>query len=167
MSLFVSGMPCRICGKPISNEDQKIQFSPFITNEADPLFFFNDGTFHRTCFDNHSLASKVLMIRELAKPNASVANRISFISGKQLSDPNNCLSLGYLTTDPNDPLSEFNFAHFSKLELVSWDRLNELICMLSDARDQGRLRGRGINWLIEQLRSQRRNPFTNSNTLMS
>jgi len=58
MALFMVGMRCSISGQPISSESDAVLFPPFIGNEADPLYIFNDAVVHANVFRSHPLAGK-------------------------------------------------------------------------------------------------------------
>lgn len=153
MSVFVDGMECRLCGKPMSSNDKLKAFGPFVSNDADPLSVFHDGTFHLDCFENHPLAQDAVKLYELVEANGKPEKRVSFITGALIDDPTDYLPLGHLTSDEGDKLYEFNFAHFRKSELAGWERLDELVLLLSSAKDSEQIKGRGIDWIIEQLKS--------------
>lgn len=59
MALIIYGKTvCPICGNVIKEGQEVIAFSPFILNELDPLYFFNDAAFHTQCFYSYPAASK-------------------------------------------------------------------------------------------------------------
>src|SRR6266849_7238339 len=109
MALFYPGLPCSICGKPILEGQNKVMFSPFVSNEADPLFPFNDGVFHSECFQNHPLAhaakTRYAEVRDKSKPE----NRRCPVCRQMITDPDDYLPIGHLTDDVSHPLYRFNY----------------------------------------------------------
>jgi hypothetical protein len=51
MALFIVGMPCSLCHKPINAGDDIVGTTHFIASDADPLWRYSDSVMHRGCFD--------------------------------------------------------------------------------------------------------------------
>ena len=53
MALFFSGeTPCSICGYVISEGDDFVGTTHFISDDSDPLWKFSDSVMHRQCYEN-------------------------------------------------------------------------------------------------------------------
>jgi hypothetical protein len=129
-------------------------FSPFISNEADTLWFFSDGVFHEDCLHKHTNGTRALALHaELLKRN-SPPNRFCWITGTLITDPDRYLSTGVLTSNPSDPLYRFNFAQFDRAALMNWSERKTLEALLVEALSEGRLKGKGIEWLLRQIQGQ-------------
>src|SRR5437762_13458298 len=57
MALFVSGIRCPLCGKPIHSAAEAEMFAPFVSNRADPLRLFDDAVVNAACMNEHPLAA--------------------------------------------------------------------------------------------------------------
>ena len=67
MAIFLSGIKCEICKKNILQKDEKIMFPSFVLNEKDPIYFFNDSTFHRKCFFNYRMSGQAMLMYDELK----------------------------------------------------------------------------------------------------
>lgn len=59
MAIFIPGMKCPLCKNPITAEEGRRLFPPFVTDPRDPLFVFHDATVHEACFARHPLSKDV------------------------------------------------------------------------------------------------------------
>ena len=50
MAIFVPGMKCPICHLPITRDQPRRLFPPFVKDSMDPLFVFHDATVHEECY---------------------------------------------------------------------------------------------------------------------
>ena len=125
-----------------------------MTNEIDPLFIFHDGVFHEACFARHPLKDAAIERYASVETHSNPETWHSFISGLLIDDPTDYLPVGHLTDDEGSPLFEFNFAHFRRSELKEWDRLTELIDLLTASKERGELAGVATDWLLDQLCAQ-------------
>lgn len=153
MAIFVSGMPCGICGEPMESAEEVHGFPPFVYNQKDPLHLFSDGVFHKACLENHPLGQAALRRVQLHIDNNKPANRVCRITGEQITDPDDYFSLGYLTDNLDSELSKWNYAHFKKSSLERWSEIKTLIGFLEELRDSGEWEMSGINWIIDELKS--------------
>ena len=157
MSLFVEGMKCRLCGQPMTSNQSILGFQPFVANERDRLHLFHDGVFHESCVEKHPLGLEARRWNKKAIESGSPEMRRSFVTNKPITDLSDYLPVGFLTSDEKNPLYEFNFAHFSKSELRTWNRLDELTETLRREQESGNVAGRGIDWIISELRQIQEN----------
>jgi hypothetical protein len=151
MALFIEGMTCPLCGKPMHANQERISFSPFVVNELDPLWIFSDGVFHAECVRNHPLGNKAVATHEELRAKTSPQNRRCVVSGKLISEPDHYLGVGILTSDPSDPLYRFNSAQFDRAALADWPERKTFVGLLAEALSSGRMKGKGIEWLLRQL----------------
>lgn len=153
MAIFISGMPCGICGKPMESVEEIHGFPPFVYNKKDPLYLFSDGVFHKDCLENHPLGLVVLRRVQLHIDNNKPTSRVCRITGEQITDPDDYFSLGYLTDNLDNELSKWNYAHFKKSSLEGWSEIQALIGSLGTLRDSGEWEISSINWIIDELES--------------
>jgi hypothetical protein len=152
MALYVGSIKCPFCGREVSKEQRSVHLPQFVWNQADPLFPFGDATVHEECLKNDPLAPKVrVRYREFEEKNTA-QNRLCFICGKPITDPEDYLGLGYLSADANDPLFRFNYAHFHRSCLPVWSELPFLIHELERLDRSGSCKGGGLQQLVKELR---------------
>lgn len=53
--------------------------------------------------------------------------------------------------DPDDPLHEFNYAHFSRAALAQWPELDGVVRRLRELNSSGQWRGEYLVQLIAEL----------------
>jgi hypothetical protein len=121
MAVFVVGTPCGICGRPIGLGDRRSLFPPFVINLKDPLFIFSDGAFHEECVLRHELGSKALRCADRVLEASSPDRFVCAICGDRIVSPDDCLSVGLLTSDESHPAYRFNGLHIHPSEWAEWD----------------------------------------------
>jgi hypothetical protein len=151
MALFIPSMACRLCGQPMNKEEKLVMFSPFIASETDPLWFFSDGIFHEDCLRKHPQGTKAIALHDELLKRTSPQNRCCSITGQLITNPDRYLSTGVLASDPSDPLYRFNFAQFDRAALANWSERKTLETLLSEALSSGRMKGKGVAWLLRQI----------------
>ena len=152
MSIFIEGRTCcGICREPIGSHLELVAFSPFVANQNDPISVFNDGCFHKACFQSHPLSDQASeqsrVCLEVAKPR----NRLCYLCGDSIDDPDNYIACGYLTGNTNDPLSRYNFAQFHRSCLLESPTRSFLAEQLIERLASGRWKGAGLVWLANAL----------------
>jgi hypothetical protein len=152
MVLFMAGMPCAICHEPIGAEESKVGFSPFVGNEADPLFRFNDSVVHSECLRRDPLGLEAQERHAFALAQNAYASRVCLICGQHINNPNEYFGLGFLTNDSSDELHCLNFKHFHSACLPLWDDLERVHALAADRLRTGKWRGRAMQRLEETLR---------------
>lgn len=140
MALFISGMKCNLCGCTMNDKDNLIMVPACISNEIDPLYIFNDSTFHKKCFEEHPLSDK--MIELLHKLNSVIfhKNRICTICNKGIDNPDNYIAFGCLSSLDNE-LSQFNFRQYHKNCFISSDDAEKIKSLTNQMRDKRLWRG--------------------------
>jgi len=149
MALFVLGMKCVICSKPIDRPDRVALFRPFVSNECDPLWMFNDRAFHSSCVDEHPFGAKARArqkeVIELGAPSArpcAVCNRI-------ITSPDEFLPLGFFSEA--GPLSRYNYLRFHRSCLPRWQDLTRFLNLFRAEVASGGMKGQAIVALLKDL----------------
>lgn len=59
MTIVILGKSrCTLCENSLEEKQDIVSFPAFVSNQRDPVWFFNDAAFHRECFVRHPLAQK-------------------------------------------------------------------------------------------------------------
>ena len=135
MAIFTPGMICPICGKPMLQTDEVIMLPAFVPNKCDPLYFFSDGVFHRTCFAGHPLAEQATKYGNETREQHLPQNRVCMVCDQVITDPEDYFSAGYLTNDRVSPAFAFNYAQFHKRDFENWDRASEFRRVIAELVD--------------------------------
>ncbi|MFN8305897.1 MAG: hypothetical protein U0T79_03905 [Ferruginibacter sp.] len=123
---------CPICGKKIKDRDSIMSIPAFVLNINDPLYFFSDNSFHESCLQKHPLGKTVVEYSNLFIKHTRPSSRICIISKKLITNPLNHIFIEFLTSDKNDFLEQFNFAHIDKDYLPRWDIRSKFISELKN-----------------------------------
>jgi hypothetical protein len=153
MALFIYGMPCRLCMKPMNADHIVVSFSPFIGNEADPLVMFNDGTFHEACFNQHPLAARARARYADLEAHRPPGPQVCIVCETPIRTHNEFFTWSYLTDIPTHPLQRWNYATFHSACLPQWPYLNDVYTYLYEEHHTGRWTGRWIIYLLSYLRT--------------
>src|SRR4051812_796785 len=113
MAVVVNGTPCAICGRPITGQDLML-FPPFVTNQNDALWPFSDNAFHTECLSRHPLRQRAQAQKTAFLRRTGPGMRKCAVCGLEIAQPDNYVPIGYLTDDPSDPLSAFNYLHLHR-----------------------------------------------------
>jgi len=90
----------------------------------DPLHFFSDAAVHTTCLEKHPLGSQARHYTDKASKASAPENRICHITGEPITNVDDYISFGLLTSNANEPLHRFNFLRMDRNSLSRWaDRL--------------------------------------------
>lgn len=112
MALFLPGMLCSLCEKPMNEDDNIISFPAMMENPADELYFAYDATFHRACLEKHS-SYRQLMDRLAIYHNAidqPFEKRHECVSCHTvIVHYDEYMPLGFFTCDPANPLYVLNY----------------------------------------------------------
>ena len=152
MAIFVPGIRCSLCGRAIQSADDAVMFSPFVSNQADPLYVFNDAVVHVACFREHPLAEAARARYEEVRERTNPKNRLCFVCGEQITNPDDYLAFGHLVDDPKHPLHSLNYAQFHRSCLGSWSALSDTIRNLETLDHSGTWKGDALKRLIKELR---------------
>lgn len=151
MAIFIEGMECPLCGNRIEGGEERVSFAPFVSNEANPLAVFSDGTFHVSCFRAHPLAEQAILVSNEARAKNAPGARLCRVCGLPVLDPDDYLGMGYHTGDPGHPLYNFNFAHLHRSCLASWSELARVCGLAQRAVADGMWQGAASQQLARAL----------------
>ena len=148
MPLFFPGKSkCKICEKPIEGNDRHYGFSPFVSNDLDPLVVFNDALVHHECGNNNPLVQKA---QERYKFMRNIPNNCC-ITGEPIPSPDDLVVLGFLTEDSNHTLFPYNCAKYHIKNFKTWEKNKWLIEQLEEYDASGLWGGDVLKRLIKQL----------------
>ncbi|MCL2349816.1 MAG: hypothetical protein FWC50_16320 [Planctomycetaceae bacterium] len=149
MPLFFPGKTeCKICKKPIEHGDRHYGFSPFVSNDLDPLVIFNDAMVHQECGNNSPLVQKALERYQFVR---SFPNNCR-ITGEPILNPDDLIVLGFLTEDSNHPLFPYNCAKYLRKNFKTWEKNKWLIEQLEEYDASGLWGGDVLKRLIQDLK---------------
>jgi hypothetical protein len=151
MALYVNGQPCMLCGRPMVEGQKHVLMPPFTANEADSLYRFSDAVMHLECLEREPLAETLRNRLEEFDRFRAPGNRSCTVCARQVTNPDDYLSLGFLTDSSANPLYRYNYAQFHKSCLPNWSELSTVIHSAREELSTGRWRGRGMEWILEQL----------------
>lgn len=129
--LILNKTSCPICNCNIMDYDDFFTFPSFVINKKDPLYFYSDMSFHSKCLEKEPLG---LISKKFAKMFERAIRpefRVCIIGGGYINNQNDHIFIDYLTSNENDFLYQFNFAHIDKNNLHKWEKKNELIFQLN------------------------------------
>lgn len=141
MALFVPGMSCAICGKPMLVASDTVALPAFVANRADPLFVFSDAIMHSTCFAKHPMSSEAQRWNSEARSHTKPSERVCAVCGNLIANPDDYFGTGLLTRDPANPLFVFNFTHLHRSHANRWSGLEHLRAGMGAAESSGEWRG--------------------------
>jgi hypothetical protein len=148
---------CHLCGRTIEVDQEIVAFSPFVSNEADPLFVFNDEGMHASCFLAHPLADAAQRrYNEIVRANRP-GNRKCRICGREIDHPDDYLGLGHLTEDRWDLAYKLNYAHFHRTCLRGSPELARVKQILAALQSSGRWSGPALGVFLSEIDSIERN----------
>jgi hypothetical protein len=161
MALFVEGMECMLCGKPMDRSagQEVVMFRRLASNHLDPLWPMSDGAFHAECFRRHPLAGRVeRRIRELEE-HASPWPPLCTVCGTRITHPADFFGFGPLTDDPEDPLAAYNYRYLHASCLREWSEASRARELLEQLQASGRWGGPALlNLLAEMARAMSASP---------
>jgi len=141
MAIFVPGMPCSLCQRPITATDDVVMFSPFVADCSDPLSVFSDAIAHTSCFVQHPLSTEATKWHDEATRQRESAARVCVVCTKPIADPDDYFGTGLLSRDPATPLFDFNHVHLHRSHAARWIRFEELRRLMDNAQASGSWQG--------------------------
>ncbi|MFL6286025.1 MAG: hypothetical protein ACJ74Q_23020 [Pyrinomonadaceae bacterium] len=159
MAILIYGKTeCLLCGKPIYEGQEIVAFSPFVSNELDPLWVFNDCAFHTECFNEHPLAEEAQARYKEVRERHGPGNRFCVVCKKEIFDPDNYFAVGHLVEDVFHPLYRYNYMQAHRSCLPKWAELSYFYELLEDLRQSGNWLGKNLDEFLAELRNA--SPFT-------
>ena len=120
MAVFLSGHSrCALCHEVLEEGQEISAFSAIVPNRLDPLHLFNDAAFHKNCFKNHPMMSRIKRID--CRLRANFRNRACEVCNLSIDCPNDYFATGYLA-EAGD-LTPFNLLQFHVWCLRQWKGL--------------------------------------------
>jgi hypothetical protein len=151
VAIFVEGMKCAVCNKPVFADNTFIMFSNIIPNKLDPLWIFNDAIVHSECFTKHKLYQSMQeRIEEHDRMN-TVKNRVCNICNNVITDPDNYISIGHLTEDKTHPLYKFNYSRYHVTCLKEWANIEYFRNSLIELQNSGQWSGESLSLIIQKI----------------
>ena len=152
MAIIIRGKTkCHFCGAVIEDGQEVSSFPHFINNELDPLSVFDDGAFHRECFNNHPLAEKAQKRYEEILQRNGPANRECVVCKKQITNPDDYFTIGHLTDNPAAPLYDYSYTQAHSSCLPDWAELRQVYKLLKDLHLSGSWRGHALESVLLEL----------------
>ncbi|WPQ60531.1 hypothetical protein SIO70_19465 [Chitinophaga sancti] len=124
MAIFLEGKSkCPICGKVIIAAEAYL-FPPFVSNRKEPLDFFNDKVFHKSCLLTHPLAEKAIQFTKVPMPFVCKLTEEPIWPGEEI------FGFGLVTSDENSPAYALNFAYIKKEAFYKWEQRDAVLAEL-------------------------------------
>jgi hypothetical protein len=142
MALFVSGIKCTLCGKQVIKKDDGISFPAFVVNEADPLYIFNDSVVHKECFSNHPMSNKVTELLNELQNSVGPQKRTCNICNNKITNPDDYIAFGCMSSDDLNPLSSYNFKQYHKSCFVNSEESKNIKRLISQTEEENRWKGK-------------------------
>ena len=128
MALLIRGeTTCPICGMVIEEGQPVRAFSAFVTDATDELSLFSDAAFHEACFAGHPLARKAQDRWTQLVRRTGTGNHFCGVCEREITDPDDYFTTGYLTGDEHSPLYPCNYMQLHRSHLQQWPQLRELL----------------------------------------
>ena len=149
--IFWGETQCPICSRAINQGDRIKGFPAFVSNEADPLWLFNEAAVHVECLERHPAKDSLMeAMKELAFKTSS-AGRKCLVCGDEITHPDELFQTPLLTGDPWNALKRFNFVNIHIRHVPLWKDLQEYRNLLDEAERSGTWKGMGLQMLKEAL----------------
>ncbi len=153
MAILIYGKTeCPLCRKLIQRGQEVVTFSPFVSNELDPLWVFNDGAFHAGCFYEHPLAEEAQARYNEVRERHGPGNRFCVVCKREIRDPDDYFAVGHLVEDVFHPLYSYNYTQTHRSCLPKWAELPYVYELLEDLKQSGSWRGKSLDELLAELR---------------
>lgn len=137
MPIIVGQSKCTICGNVIDNVNNAYSIPNFIPNSLDKAYWLNDGTAHKNCLKNEPQADAIIALAEKFWFKVSPQNRTSDVTGKRITNKENYFFLDLLSSIPENDLYPYNLTTLQVDELVEWDKREQLLQLLKNAKNNG------------------------------
>ncbi|SKA47910.1 hypothetical protein SAMN04488128_10975 [Chitinophaga eiseniae] len=153
--IFENESTCPLCGQVLNKEKPYFLLPPLIGNVKDPLFIFSDSGIHVECFERNSLKERVLYHLDIYDKRPPVTDLRCDVDGALITDLRKALLFGLLTSDPDEPLYEFNYTVLNTDNVSKWEKREAFLKAGADFLQQGKwegLAGPGLlRYLIDEV----------------
>jgi len=131
MALLVRGRTrCVVCDEVVEESDEVVGLPAFVRDRTSELFRFSDGVIHAACLTTDPLAQRAASLAQEAIDRLGPGNRLCEVCGEEVRDPDDYMTLGFLTDDDESSASTLNWLQFHRSHLHLWGRLQEAIATL-------------------------------------
>jgi hypothetical protein len=156
MAMILLGQStCPLCGNILEEKQELQAFPPLTSNKKDSFYTFSDAGFHKECFENHPLSTKISTYYEKASEKTRPNNRFCEIANTLITQPENFFFIDLLTSDENEALSQFNCLLFDKENLKDWKEKDHFLTLAKDFLAKGKWQAfdkfNYLEWLINQV----------------
>lgn len=128
MALLVRGRTrCVVCGEVINETDDVVSLPAFVRDRTSELFPFSDGIVHAKCLEADPLAQRAADLAQATVERLGPGSRSCEVCGEEVRDPDDYVTLGFLTDDAASSAAFLNWLQFHRSHLHMWERLHEAI----------------------------------------
>jgi hypothetical protein len=150
--LFYGKTECPLCGKVVNKGQDIVSFPAFVGNELDPLWMFNDASFHAECFNEHPLAQNAKSRYAEIRERQGAGNRFCVVCKQEIRDPDDYFAVGHLVEDVLDPLYLYNYTQAHRTHFTMWAELPYFYELLVELKESGAWSEGGLDRLLADLR---------------
>ncbi|SEW52503.1 hypothetical protein [Chitinophaga arvensicola] len=144
--VFLGSTTCDLCGEVLNVDDHMVAFPNAIQNELDSLYGFNDQVFHLTCLMSSVQWQSIDLF--LKQYSLFKATKICVGCKQLITNPDEYLNLGFLTTDVRNPLFNYNFLEFHREHFNQCSEKKEISAHLQQQKDDKLWRGNRLDWIF-------------------
>lgn len=134
--LILNSTSCSICNNSLKENDDIYSFPAFLQNTKDPMYLFNDSSFHIDCLNNHVLGAEAIELAESFIYATRPSNRICKVGGNSIKSPDDYIFIDVLTTDKREDLYQFNLTTLDRNNLPKWLQKDEFIRVAIEFKKQ-------------------------------
>ncbi|MET3879102.1 hypothetical protein [Chitinophaga sp. OAE865] len=145
--VFWGSTKCDLCGKILDVEDQIVSFPNVVQNESDPLYCFNDQVYHSGCLMNNPQWREVDLFFKYY--SSLKRERKCVVCGHFITNPEEYLTLGFLTADSKASLFKYNFLEFHSQHFNQWSEKWEVLSHLRQLKDSRLWSGNSLDWIFD------------------
>ncbi|MCP3883713.1 MAG: hypothetical protein GY701_35705 [Sulfitobacter sp.] len=128
MALLVRGRTrCVVCDRVVEDSDAAIALPAFVRDRTSELFRFSDGILHTACLETDSLAQRAARLAQETIDRLGPGSRSCEVCGEEVRDPDDYLTLGFLSDEAGSPASSLNWLQFHRSHLHLWEHLQAAI----------------------------------------
>jgi hypothetical protein len=131
---------CPLCNKVLNTLREYTLFPPLTGNEKDKLFLISDEGVHVDCLEKNGLENLALYFRDEIGKQIPL-RLICHVDGQQLSNPENIILFGLLTSNEQEELSKFNFLTINRQNIKQWKEREQFIRLAREFIESGKWKG--------------------------
>lgn len=151
MSIFLEGAVCKICQKPMFAHQKIVSFPPFVSNELDPIWLFNDRSFHSECVDNHAYGQAAQdRLKQAQKLRDDWPPRC-FVCNQTITNPDEYFTFGHITDDISDELYSYNYLQCHTGCIRKWPEVRRILLDLEKLNTSGKWNNSALLLIISEI----------------